>query len=581
MFVSRLIIKNFRNLAYIDIPLTDGLNVVVGDNGAGKSNLIYALRLLLDPSLPYTARQLDAEDFNRATNGPQYASQIIIAAEFDYSPDDESESNFAIPLLHENVPRLAFRFRPSPTVRFQLEHEGRVDGTLTLDDYEPELVIGRNVDFRAISWKDELGKEPRGNPQARYNVVELPALRDVLQVLKNQRTSPLARLLDTLQFDQPVQQNILQALSSANVSIASTQAFRELSHAITASYEQLIGDLNPLSVSLGFSEPSLPQILRSLNLLVSDGQLTQYSLERNGLGFNNMLYAAMQIEYFRRGTTEGRPGKLLLIEEPEAHLHPQAQESFLETLRDEPVQTVVTTHSAHVTSKAGVGRILAFSRTQSTARATAIAAEAGLSVQERLDLDRYLDATKASLLFARRVLLVEGGAELQLMPAFAQQLSIDLARRGISVIAVHGTHFSVFRKLFETGALASRCAIVSDNDDFRDATGEPDTRYDDGTSVTTRSESIVRDFKTRTTLEYAICQRQNLDALKTVATDLGAPRAVATYESAQQTGELGEAQRQTYRLAIRFGKARFSQLLAKHPVQPPHYIYDALTWINQ
>ncbi len=62
MHLSHLRIRNFRNFSELDLKLTP-TTVIVGENKVGKSNLIYALRLVLDPSLSDFARRLRAEDF--------------------------------------------------------------------------------------------------------------------------------------------------------------------------------------------------------------------------------------------------------------------------------------------------------------------------------------------------------------------------------------------------------------------------------------------------------------------------------------------------------------------------------------
>ena len=62
MRVSRIQIRNFRNFHQLDLRLS-GHAVIVGENKIGKSNLIHALRLILDPSSPDSARQLRDEDF--------------------------------------------------------------------------------------------------------------------------------------------------------------------------------------------------------------------------------------------------------------------------------------------------------------------------------------------------------------------------------------------------------------------------------------------------------------------------------------------------------------------------------------
>jgi len=171
----------------------------------------------------------------------------------DHADTSGDESRFATPLLDKGLPRLAYRFRPSPNVRFDLENGGRADGTLRIEDYEQERVVGKETNYDALTYLHDLGDNVRESVLNQYHVVELPPLRDVLQDLQRRSSSPLRRLLDTLDISAETQHSIITALIEANNAIASTEAFHALAESITSAYEQLIGDINPLSVTLGFA----------------------------------------------------------------------------------------------------------------------------------------------------------------------------------------------------------------------------------------------------------------------------------------------------------------------------------------
>jgi putative ATP-dependent endonuclease of OLD family len=97
--------------------------------------------------------------------------------------------------------------------------------------------------------------------------------------------------------------------------------------------------------------------------------------------------------------------------------------------------------------------------------ASVIAIDTGLEPGDLSDLQRYLDATRSTLLYARRVILVEGPAELFLIPPLVKAVKkIDLDRHGISVVPIHGTHFDVYAKLFSSDGMPKKCAIITDGD---------------------------------------------------------------------------------------------------------------------
>jgi putative ATP-dependent endonuclease of the OLD family len=140
--------------------------------------------------------------------------------------------------------------------------------------------------------------------------------------------------------------------------------------------------------------------------------------------------------------------------------------SLIAALNELPFQTLLTTHSTHITSQASLASVIALTNTGRAASAVAaISSNTELTDGEVKDLERYLDATKSNLLFARKVMLVEGPAELFLIPALVKaSLGIDLERAGISVVSIYGVHFKPYSKLFRAGCLPKKCAIVADAD---------------------------------------------------------------------------------------------------------------------
>src|SRR5690606_33744872 len=121
------------------------------------------------------------------------------------------------------------------------------------------------------------------------------------------------------------------------------------------------------------------------------------------------------------------------------------------------------THSTQVTSKAPLGSYVMMTNTGGASSfVSTIASNTALSSGDIADLERYLDATKSNLLFARRVMLVEGAAEAFLLPGLIKSgMGIDLDRYGISVVPIHGVHFGPYARLFSDTGLPKRCAIVA------------------------------------------------------------------------------------------------------------------------
>lgn len=601
MYISRLFVRNFRNFRHLDVRLYDGVTCFIGENNSGKTNLFHAIRLVLDGNISAQRRRLQPEDLAAGLSFTQ-PEHVLISVEFSGfagHPNEEALPFTAV--LQNGTARISYRFRPKATVRDALEQlpEGTPVPALKMDDYVWEIAGGGdNISLETVAWDDSFGTRfSTDTLQQGYLVVLMEALRDVEARLGTPRTSPLHQLVEQRNIPEAERAALVGFLQVANDSINASATVGAIGAEISASFREAAGRSYAMGVSLGLGEPSFNDIARGLTVLLSGYGLTNLDPSRNGLGLNNILYIGMLLNYFERRVAEQKTaGQLLLVEEPEAHLHPQLQRVLLATLQRKQVQVFVTTHSTHITSAVPLSSQVVLTSSGGPATTSARPGSIpAMAARDVADLDRYLDATRSSLLYARKVLLVEGPAEQFVIPPLAKAvLNIDFDEEGIAIVPIFGTHFGVYAKLFGPGGIQKKCAIVTDGD-LTPSDSDPALTDEEGENVTARQDlgalvgPYLRVFTCQTTFERELAMPGNFGMLQAAATEVGATRVAAQLGAIQAQIATGaqpallDIQSRVLNTAKKCGKARFAQVASRHVASAtamPTYIRDALTWLT-
>jgi len=478
--------------------------------------------------------------------------------------------------------------------------EGEPIPRLKIDDYVWEIAAGGDdVDLDEVTWSDSFGTRfSTDTLQQGYLVMFMEALRDVESRLGAPRTSPLQQILEQRNIPDAEQARLVEHLQTANTNINASASIRTLSTQLSASFREAAGKTFAMGISLGLGEPSFTDISRGLQVLLSGYGLTNLDPGRNGLGLNNVLYISMLLNYFESRVAEAKKaGQLLLVEEPEAHLHPQLQRVLLATLQRKNVQVFITTHSTHVTSGVPLDcQIVLTSTGGPVAKFTKPTAIPALEPADVADLERYLDATRSTLLYARKVLLVEGPAEQFVIPPLVKQVfGIDLDEEGVAVVPIFGTHFSSYAKLFGPGGIEKKCAILTDGD-LIPSDADPNAAQEEGDDEPAPEREdlnalrgpYVEIFTCQTTFERELTLAGTLPMLVAATREVGAPHAANALQHLQQQvagggrPNLNAAKDRVLRTAKRVGKARFAQVVSKHTslaTAVPQYVRNALDWL--
>lgn len=448
MYLSEVLIDGMR--AFRDkntFKLNSGLNIILGENGCGKSTIIDAIRLVLFED-GYSRSGINETDFYRDLESGKYQSSINISATFS----DVSEEQKAIYLTW-----LDKEFNAKLNCNIQRKYDNRFK--------LKKKIWGGESSNSIFEW------EILNDIQCVY----LPPLRDADKELRSKRGSRLARLLINLSKNDlnAVRESgdvldIEQDMIDFNRKLEGNDRIKEANKLINESLQKALGEIFSQSTKIQFNEYSFERIVESLKLLFypiisNNSDKVFRDLTENSLGYNNLIYLATILAEFEGLKTDNRYPRILLIEEPEAHLHPQLQIKLLQYLADQAedngIQVIVTTHSPVLASSVDIDKLKVMSIVGDNNINYTSILDCGIEDKSKKFINRWLDATRSTLFFSKGVVLVEGIAEAILMPTLFnillrsgklkdKKLPKTFEESGYSIICLNGIYFEHFFKLY-------------------------------------------------------------------------------------------------------------------------------------
>jgi putative ATP-dependent endonuclease of OLD family len=474
MRLSRIKIKNFRNFKNLNVRLGEHA-VVLGENKVGKTNLLFALRLILDPSLPDSARQLRLDDFWDGLERPLKLDDVIeISVEFrDFEDNENLLAILADSLVKPDpmVARITYRFQPISGLAAAPRSEA---------DYEFILFGGERVE-------NSIGYELR-----RWMPMDLfPALRDAEGDLARWARSPFRPLLDraAADIDASALQEIADEVQETTEKIAELPELSKIVDDVNSQLTDMVGDQHAIETALGFAPTDPGKLLRALQLMIDGGKR---GVSEASLGSANVLYLALKQLENQHLVNEGvRQHTFLAIEEPEAHLHPHLQRriyrNYLNVKGDAkeelPARNIIlTTHSPNIASVAPLKNVVVL-RHSAGRDHTVGRSFHGIDLQnaEIEDLERYIDVTRGELFFSKGVILVEGDSEKFLLPTLARlhEPDFDFDEYGITVCSISGTNFGPYVQLLGQKGLNCPFVVLTDFDPVDEEVSQEDGDPDD------------------------------------------------------------------------------------------------------
>ena len=443
IMVSHVRIKNFRSLENVDVKL--GINnILIGQNNVGKSNFLKAIDIAFNGSKTLTEDDIFVEKDERLSKDKKAIIDIKIVP----SNNNKEFSDFWNGIFTENWITVDETNVNYVGIRTIIEYD------VLRNDY---YIVRKNIS----EWNESIDsskadkRQSFNNAMVEYlNSFYMDAKRDIIDDLKD-RKSYFGRVTSKIDLEEDKIQELESKLNDINQEIIDNiEVIGETKNNLSKISNTLGNEDNSINI-----EPisrKISDLHKGIDITYRDGEAAAFSVSQHGMGTRSwisFLTLGAYVNYYRntikKDDSEADSFVILSLEEPEAHLHPQAQRHIYKQLTDFAGQNIVSTHSSSVLAQTDLESIIQFKK------------ENGKTIVKRFNTNLYqphelkkikreVIRTHGELIFSNAIILCEGITEEQALPVYFEEFfGIEPLFCGINIAGIGGQNYKTYLKFIK------------------------------------------------------------------------------------------------------------------------------------
>lgn len=434
MKIEKVQVDNFRNFESATINFKDS-TLIIGANDVGKTNLIFAIRLLLDKSLSERDIEPSETDFHIKSDGSQ-ADKFSVLIHFC---DIQEEAVLSILRGHiSDDSKTIFKLIASkPNLDYKL-YVGSEEGEL--EEVSSRFYL-KYINLRYVRSQRDLQK---------FIDVEK---KQLLKISQAERSD------DEKGADSKQLYRIGKSLNVVNERVRRLNYVQKSTDLVNDELQKLAHAFSGYGIHLDSGAIQVQQFIDNLQLSASS---SGSKIMLGGDGRNNQILLALWKAKSQREHDPDHEVVFYCVEEPEAHLHPHQQRKLADYLINElPGQTLITSHSPQITARYSPDSIVHIIDHGNGSYAASDGCSECISAAWD-DMGYRMSILPAEAFFAGVVLLVEGPSEQLFYTELAKANDLDLDFLNISILPVDGVQFEVYANVLK--AMEIPWVMRTDND---------------------------------------------------------------------------------------------------------------------